>query len=159
MNPYILVLDFEFKANKDIKDIGVAFIIGDEGHYLAAKPDNHSLIRVGPEKPKRTLKEACFIIQNLNPKGITWASYGVNDRHELKRQTGEIGMNMPVGYFHIDIGPVYATFMGLDTPVKLKEAAQELTGLFYGSQHHADDDAWNAARVLAAMMNRFDRKS
>ena len=157
MNPYILVLDMEFRSDKRIKDIGVAFIIDDDGgRYLAARPEKHYLIRLGA-KPKWTLQEACFIIEGMNTKRITWASYGTNDRHELKRQTENMGLEMPVGYFHIDIAPVYAALMGLNTPVKLKAAAQEITGRYYGSQHHADDDAWNAARVLAALMNRFDR--
>ncbi len=157
MNPYILVMDMEFQANKDIKEIGIAFVIDEgEGFYLAAKPEKHSLIRIG-KPPKHTLKEACFIIQNLNSQRTIWASYGTNDRYELKRQTEIIGMDMPVGYFHIDIAPVYAAFMGLDIPVKLKAAAQELTGISYGSQHHVGDDSWNAARVLAALMNQFNR--
>lgn len=158
MNPRILVLDMEFRADKTIEDIGVSWIIdGAEDQYLAARPEKHYLIRIGDEKPKSTLAEACYIIERMGTKNLMWASYGVSDRHALKRETESAGLDMPVGYFHIDIGPVYAAMMGLDQPVKLKKAAEELTGRYYGAQHHADDDAWNAARVLAAIMNRFDR--
>ena len=158
MNPYILVLDMEFRSNKDIKDIGVAFIIDDgRDGFLAAKPEKHYLIRLGAS-PKWSLKEACFIIEGMNTKRLTWASYGTNDRHELKRQTENLGLEMPVGYFHLDIAPIYASFMRIETPIKLKAAAEAITGRYYGSQHHADDDAWNAARVLAALLNRFNRE-
>ena len=149
----------EFRANKDIKDIGVAWVIdAEEGRYLAARPEKHYLIRLGPERPKWTLAEACEILERMGPKkNIMWASYGTNDRHELKRQTENAMLDMPVGYFHLDIAPIAAAFMGWDMPKKLKAAVQEICGRHYGSQHHADDDAWGAARLLAALMNRFDR--
>jgi inhibitor of KinA sporulation pathway (predicted exonuclease) len=43
-------------------------------------------------------------------------------------------------------------------PRKLKEATEDLCGRFLGAQHHADDDAYNAGRLLAAMMNRYNLK-
>ena len=156
MNP-IFVLDLEYRQSGDIKEIGIALIIETEdGKYLAAKPESNHLIRLG-ESPKHSLFEACEMIKNLGAEKCMWASWGTNDRHELKKQTEDAMLAMPVGYFHIDIAPMYAALYGLDRPIRLKGAAEIATGRFYGSQHHAEDDAWNAARVLAVLMNRYDR--
>lgn len=153
----IFVLDCEFRGNGKIKDIGVAFVMLQENdRFIAAKPERHALIRLG-EPPKLNLFQACEIIRNMGGEEKIWASWGTNDRHELKRQTDDADLSMPVGYFHLDMAPMYAAFMGLDRPVRLKEAVSTLCGRFYGAQHHADDDAWNTARLLATMMNRFDR--
>jgi inhibitor of KinA sporulation pathway (predicted exonuclease) len=152
----LFVLDMEFRANGDIKDIGIAYVIDqDTNKFVAAKPPN-CLIRLG-EAPKHTLFEACEMLKNMDAPDSMWASWGTNDRHELKRQTEDAGLEMPVGYFHVDIAPMFAALYGLDRPVKLKAATEETTGRFYGSQHNAEDDAWNAARVLAYLMNRYDR--
>ena len=153
----IFVLDLEFRASGTIKEFGIAYVIEqDNGKYIAAKPDSNYLIRLG-EAPKHTLFEACEMIKNMGAQESMWASWGTNDRHELKKQTEDAMLVMPVGYFHVDIAPMYAALYGLDRPVRLKAAAEEITGRFYGSQHHAEDDAWNAARVLATLMNRFDK--
>ena len=153
----ILVLDFEFRANGSIRDIGVALVVNyEEGRVIAARPPNHTLIKLG-EPPKYTLFEGCEIIKNMGAQEMMWASWGTSDRHELKRQTDDAGIEMPVGYFHVDIAPMYAALFALDRPIKLKAATEELCGRFHGSQHHAEDDAWNAARILAELINRFDR--
>ena len=153
----IFVLDLEFRSNGSIREIGIAYVIQDDnGKMMAAKPEQHYLLRLG-EEPKLNLFQACEILKNMGTQDKMWASWGTSDRHELKRQTEDAFLEMPVGYFHIDIAPMYAVLFALDRPIKLKAAAEELTGIFYGSQHHGEDDAWNAARVLAALMNRFDR--
>lgn len=153
----IFVLDMEFTGSGRIKDIGVAFVmLQNNDRYIAAKPEHHSLIRLG-EEPKFNLFQACEIIRNMGGEDAIWASWGVNDRHELKKQTDDADISMPVGYYHLDIAPMFAVFMGLDRPVRLKEAVSTICGRFLGAQHSADDDAWNTARLLSEMMNRFDR--
>ena len=153
----IFVLDCEFNKHRSIKEIGISYVIDlDDGTYMAARPPDHHLIRVG-EEPKISLLGACEILKNMGAQDKMWASWGTGDRHELKRQTEDIGVEMPVGYFHIDIAPMYAALLALNRPIRLKKAAEELTGRFYGAQHHADDDSFNAARILASLMNQFDR--
>ena len=152
----IFVLDLEFNRGEALTEIGICMVMElDDGKLTAARPPQY-LIKIG-EEPKISLLGACEMLKNMGTERSMWASWGVADRHELKQRTQEIGVAMPVGYFHIDIGPMYAALMKLDRPIKLKRAAEELTGRFYGSQHHADDDAFNAARVLASLMNRMDR--
>lgn len=153
----ILVLDLEFRSNGDIRDMGVAFVVQyDEGKVMASRPDRHSLIKLG-DTPKFTLFEACEILKNMGTQEMMWASWGTSDRHELKKQTEDAGIEMPVGYFHIDLAPMYAALFALDRPIRLKAAHEQLVGRFMGSQHHAEDDAYAAARILAALLNRFDR--
>lgn len=154
----IFILDCEFSKHRNIKEIGVSFVIElDDGQYMAARPSDHHLIRIGETNGKISMLGACEILKNMGASDKMWASWGTGDRHELKRQTEEAGIEMPVGYFHIDIAPMYAALMALNRPIKLKKAAEELTGRFYGAQHHADDDSFNAARILAHLMNQFDR--
>ena len=157
----IYVLDCEFNKHRDIKEIGISFVIElDNGKYMAARPSDHHLIRVGdPDKGKISLLGACEVLKNMGASDKMWASWGTGDRHELKRQTEEAGIEMPVGYFHIDVAPMFAALMGLNRPIRLKKAAEELTGHFYGAQHSGDDDSFNAARILATLMNKFDRES
>lgn len=158
MKQPILVLDLEFRGNGSIRDIGVAFVIQyKKGRVKASRPDHHNLIKIGEEPPKYKLREACEILKNMGTQEMMWASWGTSDRHELKKQTDDLGLEMPVGYFHIDIAPMYAALFNLDRPIRLKAAAEQLTGRFIGSQHHADDDSFNAARILAELINRFDR--
>ena len=161
----IFVLDCEFSKNRTIKEIGVSFVIElDDGKYIAARPPDHHLIRLGNPgnaddgwTGRIELLGACEVLKNMGAPDKMWASWGTGDRHELKRQTEDAGLEMPVGYFHIDIAPMYAALMALNRPIRLKKAAEELTGRFYGAQHHADDDSYNAARILAHLMNQFDR--
>ena len=153
----IFVIDLEFRKSRDIKEIGISYVIQlDDGQFMAARPPDHHLIKVG-KPPKVSLLGACEILKNMDAKNKMWASWGTGDRHELKRQTEEAGLEMPVGYFHIDIAPMYAALMALNRPIRLKKAAEEITGRFYGAQHHADDDSFNAARILAVLMNRYER--
>ena len=164
MDP-IFVIDCEFRKDRSIKEIGTSFVIELEpGNYMAARPPDHHMIRVQGLKEannelihKVSLLGACELLKNMGAKDKMWASWGTGDRHELKRQTEEAGLEMPVGYFHIDIAPMYAALLSLNRPIRLKRAAEELTGRFYGAQHHADDDSFNAARILAHLMNQYDR--
>jgi len=122
----------------------------EKGRYQAARPLDNHLIRIGDtDAGKVSLLGACEILKNMGLQEAMWASWGTADRHGLKQETGDIGIEMPVGYFHIDIAPMHAALIGLNRPIKLKQAAEELTGRFYGAQHHADDDSFNAARILA----------
>ena len=157
----ILIVDGEWSISGDLgtlpREIGVALVItdGDTG-ALAAKPERHSIMKVG-DKHHDALSVS-EILLNLGSSDSHWGSYGWFDNVQLRGWFEREGLPFPLGDVHIDIASMYTAFNHLPRPVKLKSAVTEECGRFLGAQHHADDDAWNTARLLAAMMNRYERR-
>jgi hypothetical protein len=153
----IWIVDVETSKN-EITEIGIAMLIdGPEGSVLCAKPDQHYLIKIG--EPYHTLKEATFILEAMGCGKGLWASYGHNDARILRQEFGNLSQPFPFRGRYLDIAPLYMAFQSDDMlPRKLKEATEDLCGRSLGAQHHADDDAYNAGRLLAAMMNRYNLK-
>ncbi len=155
MDP-IWIVDTETSEDK-ITEIGIAMVIDrQEEGFICAKPERHYIIKLGEDY--YTLGEACFILEALGTKQGLWASYGHNDARTLRRAIGDISQPFPFSWNYLNIEPLYMAFQSKDRlPRKLKEATEDVCGRFLGAQHHADDDAYNAGRLLAALLNTYQK--
>jgi inhibitor of KinA sporulation pathway (predicted exonuclease) len=96
--------------------------------------------------------------QEYQPAERTWASYGDFDRILLQRQCEQRGVGYPFGRTHLNVKNLLAISLNLPNEVGLDRAV-ELCGLpLEGTHHRGDDDAWNIAAVLGALLERARKR-
>jgi inhibitor of KinA sporulation pathway (predicted exonuclease) len=92
--------------------------------------------------------------QEYRPAERTWASYGDFDRIALQRQCEQRGVSYPFGRTHLNVKNLLAISLNLPHEVGLDRALDLLEIPMEGTHHRGDDDAWNIAAVLAALLER-----
>jgi inhibitor of KinA sporulation pathway (predicted exonuclease) len=102
-----------------------------------------------------SLEEACRILrEQYRGRERPWASYGDYDRLKLQEECRARGIEYPFGSRHLNVKTFFALVHQLPREVPLDEA-MALAGLpLEGWHHRGSDDAWNIARLLAAMLER-----
>lgn len=97
--------------------------------------------------------EACALLRQEygGPKRV-WASYGDYDRRQLQRQCDERRVPYPFGFTHINIKNLASLMLRLDHEVSLPQAFSYFGWELEGTYHRGNDDAWNAARLLAVLL-------
>ena len=88
------------------------------------------------------------------PAERTWASYGDYDRIALQRQCEQRGVSYPFGRTHLNVKNLLAISLNLPNEVGLDRAVEMCGFKLEGTHHRGDDDAWNIAAVLAALLER-----
>lgn len=81
-----------------------------------------------------------------------WASYGDYDRRQFERQCDERNVLYPFGPSYLNVKTLFAVFNGLPEEVGLITALELMRLPPNGIHHRGADDAWNTARLLAALM-------
>jgi inhibitor of KinA sporulation pathway (predicted exonuclease) len=106
--------------------------------------------------------EACTLLRrDYNSLNLVWASWGKDDRHMFEKQCASARVTYPFGpQQHIDLRRLFAQLQRTDTRVKIRQVglkvALELMDLQYeGTAHRGVDDAYNTARLLGAMYQRY----
>lgn len=98
---------------------------------------------------------ACTILQEEYASGQrVWASYGDYDRRQFYRQCRALKVSYPFGPSHINVKNLFALSRGLSQEVNLVQALKIQGWDLEGTYHRGDDDAWNIARLLAAVLCR-----
>jgi inhibitor of KinA sporulation pathway (predicted exonuclease) len=83
---------------------------------------------------------------------MPWASFGEFDRDQFAAQCAREGLANPLSANHMDIQRFAAVLLGATRRRSLLGTMRAM-GLTWEGQHHfARDDAFNAARILAALM-------
>jgi inhibitor of KinA sporulation pathway (predicted exonuclease) len=97
--------------------------------------------------------EACNLLRQKygGPRRV-WASYGDYDRRQLMRQCEERGVPYPFGYSHINVKNLAGLMMRLENEVSLPQALAYFGWELEGTYHRGNDDAWNVARLLCALL-------
>ncbi len=83
-----------------------------------------------------------------------WASYGDYDRRMFKAQCEARRVRYPFNSTHMNIKSLFAVMMGLPREVGLQQAMETMGLPMEGIHHRGDDDAWNAALILARLLKR-----
>jgi len=95
----------------------------------------------------------CAVLQSkFKSRSRTWASWGIYDRDMMQRQTQRDGVEHPMSSNHINIKNLFSLWRGMKEEVGLTDALRIMRWDFAGKQHVGRDDAWNAARVLSAIL-------
>lgn len=97
--------------------------------------------------------EACaFLADELESRGLSWASYGEYDRKQFARQCESFGVPYPFGESHINVKAMFAEVKGLPRPVGMASALRILDLPLEGTHHRGGDDACNIAAILASVI-------
>lgn len=106
--------------------------------------------------------EACGLLRReYNSRSLVWASWGRDDRRMFEKQCASFRVHYPFGpQQHLDLRRLFAQLQRTDSRTKIRQVglktALELMGLQYeGTAHRGVDDAYNTARLLAAMVGRY----
>ncbi|MCL7452926.1 MAG: exonuclease domain-containing protein [Anaerolineae bacterium] len=100
-----------------------------------------------------SLGEACRILkEQYRGHERVWASYGDYDRTKLMQECHDRGVEYPFGPSHINVKTLIALARNLPREVPLDEALALMDLPLEGWHHRGSDDAWNIARLLAAIL-------
>ena len=101
-----------------------------------------------------SFSNACTTLMNSHRSGArVWASYGDYDRRVFVEQCERTGTEYPFGGQHVDVKTLFALSRGR-SPVGMKAACDLASYELKGIHHRGDDDAWNIAHLLAALLRQ-----
>ncbi|MDX1688940.1 MAG: 3'-5' exonuclease [Candidatus Promineifilaceae bacterium] len=97
--------------------------------------------------------EACATLQEeYDTRSRAWASYGNYDRRQFRHQCQENDVPYPFSPSHVNVKNLIALALGCEREPSLVEAFDLLGWSLEGTYHRGDDDAWNIARLLSALL-------
>jgi inhibitor of KinA sporulation pathway (predicted exonuclease) len=93
--------------------------------------------------------EACqLLVQRHDSATRPWASWGLYDRNQFRRQCTDTGVQYPFGEVHVNAKAVFGSvfsqgrWLGLDFALRMAGLPLE------GRHHDGADDAWNIAALI-----------
>ena len=93
--------------------------------------------------------EACQILVRQHESAAwPWASWGLYDRNQFRRQRADTGVPYPFGEMHVNAKAVFGAaftqghWLGLDSALRMAGLPLE------GRHHDGADDAWNIAALI-----------
>jgi len=96
---------------------------------------------------------ACAVLEReYKTKQRVWASYGDYDRQQFERQCAARGIPYPFGPSHLNIKTLVTVFRTLRHDLGMTQALAAMELPLEGTHHRGDDDAWNAALILARLV-------
>lgn len=99
--------------------------------------------------------EACARLRDeFDSRQRVWASYGDYDRRQFFYQCQAYGVPYPFGRTHLNVKNLAALMLGLNREPPLPIALDHFGWQLEGTYHRGDDDAWNIARLLGALLLR-----
>jgi inhibitor of KinA sporulation pathway (predicted exonuclease) len=94
---------------------------------------------------------ACAILeQDYDSRNILWTSWGAYDHEMFRTQCKRRKQRYPFSKKHANLKRVFAEAKG--ERMGTERALEALAMSFEGTRHRADDDAYNAARILARLI-------
>jgi inhibitor of KinA sporulation pathway (predicted exonuclease) len=103
-----------------------------------------------------TFTEACEVLRReYQTRERVWASFGDYDRTMFQTQCEATGVSYPFGPRHLNVKTLFALSRGLPHEVGMSEAVGLLGVSLEGTHHRGDDDAWNIAGILAALVQKL----
>lgn len=99
--------------------------------------------------------QACEILQKeYASRERIWASYGDYDRTTFLEACQRYQVAYPFGTRHLNIKTLFPVLFAHPWEVGMAKALQLLEIPLEGTHHRGDDDAWNIAAIVSAMMHR-----
>lgn len=99
------------------------------------------------------LAEALSRVRKAYPlRSAAWAGWGQGDQLLMLRETTAKGIPYPFGDTYLNLGHLFGLHSRATRRMGLSDALAQLGMEFEGSPHSGVDDAWNAARILKALL-------
>jgi inhibitor of KinA sporulation pathway (predicted exonuclease) len=103
-----------------------------------------------------SLEQACRVIRrDYDSRDRAWASFGDYDRRQLRRNCEALGVGFPFGPTHLNVKHLAALVAGEAEEPSLLTALTRFGLRHEGTHHRGDDDAFNVAGLLAAILGRL----
>jgi inhibitor of KinA sporulation pathway (predicted exonuclease) len=103
-----------------------------------------------------TFTEACEVLRKeYQTRERVWASFGDYDRTMFQKQCEAIGVPYPFGPRHLNVKTLFSISRGLLHEIGMGEALELMGAPLEGTHHRGDDDAWNIAGILAALVGNL----
>lgn len=83
-----------------------------------------------------------------------WASWGNYDKRMFEEQCQRWSLPYPFSPLHMNIKKFYAIHENQRKQIGMTRALDALGLQLEGKHHRGDDDAWNIARILAAILQK-----
>ena len=100
--------------------------------------------------------EACDLLQQTcKPKQRVWASYGDYDRQMFDRQCQREGVPYPFGKSHLNVKTMVALLAGAKHEAGMAKVLARMGLPLEGRHHSGRDDAWNIAKILWTVIEKF----
>lgn len=107
-----------------------------------------------------TLAEACAELQEqFDTTSYLWASWGGYDQRMFASQCELFNVAYPFSDHHMNIKALFADLLNNGKQVGLMRALKMVELEPLGTHHRGVDDAWNAARMLAYLLDQFGRET
>lgn len=98
-------------------------------------------------------EEACEKIKDeYGSKPLTWAGFGNFDKEQIIEQCDWLGIDNPFSGHYLNVMYEFKRHFGLHKLMGLKRALKYLKMDFEGNHHSGADDAYNAAKILRAIL-------
>ena len=106
------------------------------------------------------LSEACATLRReYESDKRLWASYGDYDRRMFEKCCEDLDVPYPFGPGHLNVKTLLAVTLGLPCEVNLETALGKMGLHFIGRAHCGRDDAVNAGRLLAVLIQKGRKQS
>ena len=97
--------------------------------------------------------EGCAILeQSYGSRNRLWLSWGDYDRQMFRKQCKARKIRYPFSKKHINFKRLFADLNGKNR-VGMTRALEQIGLVLEGTHHRGDDDAWNIARLMRAVLD------
>lgn len=96
-----------------------------------------------------------YLESKYHSRNLIWASWGAYDERIARENCEALGVRYPFSPTHLNAKAMYGILSGTNELWGLYRAAVEELGGFEGTQHSGRDDAFNLARILQRMIERY----
>ncbi len=102
-----------------------------------------------------TFAEACAILEeDYESRSYLWVSWGDYDRNKFRAQCRDFGVDYPFSDRHVNLKTLYTKLYDV-RKIGMKRALKHSGLALEGTLHRGVDDAWNIARLLGYLIERF----
>jgi inhibitor of KinA sporulation pathway (predicted exonuclease) len=113
------------------------------------------LTGITSEKAKRGMRfdhARNKLAKEFGTKSKIWAAWGEGDRLKFIKECEVWGVEYPFSEEFINVSSLFSLAKGFSRRINLEEALKYMGFEFIGEPHRADNDAYNTAQILYALL-------
>jgi len=125
-------------------------------HHSTISGHCENLTGITPKMAKRGMRfdhARNKLAKEFGTRSKVWAAWGEGDRLEFARECKSWNTKYPFSDEFINVSGLFALAGGFSQRVNLEKALGYFNLEFYGTPHHAEDDAYNTACILRELLS------